>query len=37
MALELGDVPTWLAAVGTVGALAAAFWQIGTERTTTRC
>jgi len=32
MALQLGDVPTWLAAVGTVGALAAAFWQIGTER-----
>jgi hypothetical protein len=27
-----GDVPTWVAAVGTVGAFIAAFIQIGTER-----
>jgi hypothetical protein len=27
-----GDVPTWVAGVGTVGTLAAALWQIGTER-----
>ena len=25
-------LPTWLAAVGTVGALGAALWQIGAER-----
>lgn len=31
-ALSWGDVPTWLAAIGTVGALIAAFIQIGTER-----
>lgn len=30
--LSWGDVPTWLAAVGTVGALIAAFIQISTER-----
>lgn len=30
--IHLGDLPTWLAAVGTVGALGAAFWQIGAER-----
>jgi hypothetical protein len=28
----MGDLPTWLAAGGTVGALGAAFWQIRTER-----
>jgi hypothetical protein len=27
-----GDVPTWVAAIGTVGAFVAAFIQIGTER-----
>jgi hypothetical protein len=32
LALSWGDVPTWLAAIGTVGALIAAFIQIGTER-----
>jgi hypothetical protein len=31
--IHLGDLPTWLAALGTVGALGAALWQIGTERT----
>jgi hypothetical protein len=30
--IHLGDLPTWLAALGTVGALAAALWQISTER-----
>jgi hypothetical protein len=30
--VHLGDLPTWLAAVGTVGALAAALIQIGNER-----
>jgi hypothetical protein len=30
--LDLGDLPTWIAAVGTVGALIAAFIQINTER-----
>jgi hypothetical protein len=29
---NFGDVPTWVAAIGTVGALAAALTQIGTER-----
>jgi hypothetical protein len=32
LALSWGDVPTWLAAIGTVGALVTAFIQIGTER-----
>jgi hypothetical protein len=32
LVLSWGDVPTWLAAIGTVGALIAAFVQIGTER-----
>jgi hypothetical protein len=32
LTINLGDLPTWVAAIGTVGALAAAFWQIGTER-----
>ena len=32
MAVRWGDVPTWLAAIGTVGALFAALWQIRTER-----
>lgn len=27
-----GDVPTWVASVGTVAAFGAAFWQIRTER-----
>jgi hypothetical protein len=27
-----GDVPTWVAAVGTVGTLASALWQINNER-----
>jgi hypothetical protein len=30
--IHLGDLPTWLAALGTVGALGAALWQIGAER-----
>lgn len=30
--LNLGDLPTWIAAVGTVGAFIAAFIQINTER-----
>lgn len=30
--INVGDLPTWLAAVGTVGALGAALWQIGAER-----
>ena len=30
--IHLGDLPTWFAAVGTVGALGAALWQIGSER-----
>ena len=29
---ELRCVPSWLAAIGTVGALGAALWQIGNER-----
>lgn len=33
MAVNWGDVPTWVAGVGTVGTLAAALWQIRTERT----
>jgi hypothetical protein len=32
MAVNWGDVPTWVAGVGTVGTLAAALWQIRTER-----
>jgi hypothetical protein len=32
MAIQYGDLPTWLASIGTVGALGAALWQIGTER-----
>ena len=32
LALSFGDVPTWVAAVGTVGALAAALYQIGAEQ-----
>ena len=32
MSIHLGDLPTWLAALGTVGALAAALWQISNER-----
>lgn len=31
--MNFGDVPTWVAAVGTVGTLAAALWQISNERT----
>ena len=30
--IQWGDVPTWVAAVGTVGTLASALWQIQTER-----
>jgi hypothetical protein len=30
--LNFGDIPTWVAAVGTVGALFAALLQIRTER-----
>jgi hypothetical protein len=30
--IHLGDLPTWLAGLGTVGALGAALWQIGAER-----
>lgn len=30
--IQLGDLPTWLAALGTVGALGAVLWQISTER-----
>ena len=32
MQLHLGDLPTWFAAVGTVGALGAALFQIKTDR-----
>src|SRR5437870_7068635 len=32
MAWHLGDVPTWIASVGTAGALVAALVQISTER-----
>jgi hypothetical protein len=32
MTINYGDLPTWLASVGTVGALGAALWQIRTER-----
>lgn len=32
MAVNWGDVPTWVAGVGTVGTLAAALWQIRSER-----
>jgi hypothetical protein len=30
--VELGDLPEWLAAIGTVGALGGALWQIRVER-----
>lgn len=33
MTILYGDLPTWLASIGTVGALAAALWQIRSERT----
>jgi hypothetical protein len=32
MAVNWGDVPTWVAGLGTVGTLAAALWQIRNER-----
>lgn len=32
MQVYWGDLPTWIASLGTVGALAAALWQIGNER-----
>ncbi len=32
MHAHLGDFPTWIASVGTVGALVAALWQIRNER-----
>jgi len=30
--VQWGDIATWVASLGTVGALAAALWQIGSER-----
>lgn len=30
--ISWGDVPTWVAAIGTVGTLASALWQIDSER-----
>jgi hypothetical protein len=33
MALNYGDVPTWVASVGTGAAFGAALFQINTERT----
>lgn len=32
MAMSWGDAPTWVAAIGTVGTLAAALVQISSER-----
>jgi hypothetical protein len=32
LAVSFGDIPTWVAAVGTVGTLIAALYQINTER-----
>src|ERR1700676_1594520 len=32
MHLELGDLPTWVASIGTVATLMVALWQIGIER-----
>jgi hypothetical protein len=32
VSIHLGDLPTWLAAIGTIGALAAALYQISNER-----
>jgi hypothetical protein len=32
MSIQFGDIPTWVAAIGTVGALGAAMWQISNER-----
>lgn len=32
MSIQFGDIPTWVAAIGTIGALGAALWQIGNER-----
>ena len=32
MTIQYGDLATWVAAVGTVGALGTALWQIRTER-----
>jgi hypothetical protein len=33
MSIQVGDIPTWVAAIGTIGALGAALWQISNERT----
>jgi len=30
--IQLGDLPAWFAALGTVGTLGAALWQISAER-----
>jgi hypothetical protein len=32
VSIQVGDIPTWVAAIGTVGALVAALWQISNER-----
>lgn len=32
MGIGVGDAPTWVAAIGTVGAFATGFWQIANER-----
>lgn len=32
MSIQFGDIPTWLASLGTVGALVAALYQISNER-----
>jgi hypothetical protein len=32
MSIQLGDIPTWVTAIGTIDALGAALWQIGNER-----
>lgn len=32
MSIHLGDLPTWLASLGTIAAFGAALWQIGNER-----
>jgi hypothetical protein len=32
MSIQIGDVATWVASIGTIGALGAALWQIRNER-----
>lgn len=32
MGIGAGDAPTWIAAIGTIGAFATGFWQIANER-----